>query len=323
MFSSLYSLLESQFGVLTPTMILGTLGLIMIMGVLPFLIVRPKEPFDKVKMQRVARAPLEVETAKKSAIKLRVMSRVEKLQRYAAFLEPKNPEDLNNYRMKLVRGGYRNKTDLRTFHFLQLVCGIAGLILAISYVIYLSYMGDLPIEKIPIYITFGGVFGFYLPKIMLFRATTSRKAEIIAGFPDALDLMMISIEAGQSMDQSIYRIAKETRHSFPALADELDVVNQEIKAGKDRVTVLKEFANRIDNTDISSFVGTLVQSITYGTPMSEALRMYSSEMRDKRAMRAEEAANKIPTKLTLITLIFTMPPIMLLMMGPMLYEFAN
>jgi tight adherence protein C len=322
MLTSLYSMLESQFGVLTPMMILGGFGLILIMAVLPFLLVKPKEPFDKVKQQRVKRSVLE-STLGENAFRAKIMPRVEKLQEISSFLEPRNAEELNEYRMKMVRGGYRNKSDLRMYYLIQLVMSIVGFLLACAYLLYLSFTEALQFQQIPLYIIIGSFGGFFLPKFMLQRRIASRKAEIISGFPDALDLMMVSIEAGQSMDQSIYRIAKETRTSHPALADELEVVNQEIKAGKDRVTVLKEFAHRVDDQDITSFVGTLVQSITYGTPMSEALRMYSSEMRDKRAMRAEEAANKIPTKLTLVTMLFTMPPIMLIMMGPMLYEFAN
>ena len=122
-----------------------------------------------------------------------------------------------------------------------------------------------------------------------------RQNEIISGFPDALDLMLVCVEAGQSLDQSIGRIAKESRAGYPALADEFEMVAQEVKAGKERVAVLKDMSNRVGVPDVASFVTTLVQSATFGTSMSEALRVYSAEMRDKRVMRAEELANKLPT----------------------------
>jgi tight adherence protein C len=128
--------------------------------------------------------------------------------------------------------------------------------------------------------------------------------------------MLVCIEAGQSLDQSINRMARETRMGYPALADELDIVSHEVKAGKERVMVLKDMSERVNVPDVSSFVTTLVQSATYGTSIAEALRVYSAEMRDKRVMRAEEKANTLPTKLTLGTMLFTVPPLMIILIGP-------
>ena len=133
----------------------------------------------------------------------------------------------------------------------------------------------------------------------------------------------VCVEAGQSLDQSINRIAKETRQGYPALSEEFEMVSQEVKAGKERVHVLKDMSERVGIPDISSFVTTLVQSATYGTSISEALRVYSAEMRDKRVMRAEELANKLPTKLTLGTMMFTVPPLMIILIGPSIHGIAG
>ncbi|MFN7052533.1 MAG: type II secretion system F family protein, partial [Gemmobacter sp.] len=150
-----------------------------------------------------------------------------------------------------------------------------------------------------------------------------RQQEIISGFPDALDLMLVCVEAGQSLDQSINRVAKESRAGYPALADEFDMVSQEVKAGKERVQVLRDMSERVGVPDITAFVTTLVQSATFGTSIAEALRVYSAEMRDKRVMRAEEKANVLPTKLTLGTMLFTLPPLMIILLGPSIYGIAT
>ena len=162
-----------------------------------------------------------------------------------------------------------------------------------------------------------------MPQYWVQRRLQTRQAEILAGFADALDLMLVCVEAGQSLDQSINRVAQEMRAGYPALAEEFEMVAQEVKAGKERVQVLKDMSERVGVADVSSFVTTLVQSATFGTSISEALRVYSAEMRDKRVMRAEEKANVLPTKLTLGTMMFTLPPLMLILIGPSIYGIAT
>ena len=128
--------------------------------------------------------------------------------------------------------------------------------------------------------------------------------------------MLVCVEAGQSLDQSIVRVARELRASYPALADEFEVIAYEMKAGKDKSQVLRDMGERGGVQDVSSFVTVLIQSATFGTSISEALRVFAGEMRDKRVMRAEEAANKLPTKMTLATMMLTVPPLLIILVGP-------
>ena len=158
------------------------------------------------------------------------------------------------------------------------------------------------------------------PKYWVTKRQQKRQEEITNGFPDALDMMLVCVEAGQSMDQSIIRVSSEIKAGFPALAEEFAAVAHEMKAGKDRVHVLKDMAERAGVTDVSSFVTVLVQSTTFGTSIADALRVYAAEMRDKRVMRAEEKANVLPTKLTLGTMMFTVPPLMIILIGPSVYN---
>ena len=115
-------------------------------------------------------------------------------------------------------------------------------------------------------------------------------------------------------------MSEEIRAGFPSLADEFEIVAYEIKAGKDKASVLKDMAERCGVPDVASFVTVLIQSQTFGTSIAESLRIYASEMRDKRVMRAEEAANKLPTKMTLATMMLTVPPLLIILIGPSVYD---
>ena len=129
-------------------------------------------------------------------------------------------------------------------------------------------------------------------------------------------MMLVCVEAGQSLDQCIVRVGSELKASYRALAEEFEVVAYEMKAGKDKSTVLNDMGERCGVQDVSSFVTVLIQSAAFGTSIADALRVYAEEMRDKRVMRAEEQANKLPTKMTLATMMLTVPPLLIILVGP-------
>jgi tight adherence protein C len=131
------------------------------------------------------------------------------------------------------------------------------------------------------------LIGYMGPKYWVNRRLQSRQEEITNGFPDSLDMMLVCVEAGQSLDQSILRVAKEIKAGYPALAEEFEMVSQEMKAGKDRISVLRDMSERCGVQDVASFVTVLIQSASFGTSIADALRVYAGEMRDKRVTRAE------------------------------------
>ena len=226
-------------------------------------------------------------------------------------------------RLTMLRAGYRGKNAVRIFHFSQLCLGLGLLVVGVIYTLVTQSDGGVSTQMMVLSTIGPGAAGYYLPAYWVKRRAQQRQDEIISGFPDALDMMLVCVEAGQSMDQSIMRMAKESRAGYPALADEFDMVAHEVKAGKERTAVLKDMSERVGIPDVSSFVTTLVQSATFGTSIAESLRVYSAEMRDKRVMRAEEKANKLPTKLTLGTMMFTVPPLMIILIGPSVYGIAK
>ena len=314
---TLNTLLVNILGPAGPMLALGGFGLILIVATLPTMLKKQVNPYDKLKAQKLGTQP-----AAKGPT-LRASGKQDKLEKFSAFLEPQDAEQMSAARLKMLRAGYKGKNAVRMFHFAQLVLGIGALAVGVIYTLVLKAHQDVSTQSMILMTIMPGAAGYYLPQYWVQRRLQSRQQEIIQGFPDALDLMLVCVEAGQSLDQSINRMAKETRLGYPALADEFDMVSHEVKAGKERVQVLKDMSERVGVSDISSFVTTLVQSATYGTSIAEALRVYSAEMRDKRVMRAEEKANTLPTKLTLGTMMFTVPPLMIILIGPSVYGISS
>ncbi len=243
----------------------------------------------------------------------------DKLERYASFLEPQDQEEYSAMQLKLLQAGYPGKNAVRTFHFAQFALGIGLLTLGVLYAIVQSSTGTPSTQATVLSILIPGVVGYMAPRYWITRRAEERKEQIVNGFPDALDMMLVCVEAGQSLDQSIMRVAKEIRTGFPALADEFEIVAYELKAGKDRIQVLRDMGERAGVPDVASFTTVLIQSASFGTSIAEALRVFSSEMRDKRVMRAEEKANTLPTKMTLATMMLTVPPLLIILIGPSIY----
>ncbi len=314
--TNINTMLTERLGPAGPVLLLLFVGIVMVVFALPVMLKKQSNPFDKLKTQRKDEA-----AAAKSRLPeaLRRGEKADKLEKYAHFLEPQDVETMTAARMKLLRAGYKAKNAVRMFHFSQMALGLGFLALGVIYAMISSRSQDLSTQFMIMVTVVPGAAGYYLPQYWVQRRVQARKDEIVAGFPDSLDLMLVCVEAGQSLDQSINRVAKEARAGYPALADEFDMVSQEVKAGKERATVLKDMSARVGIADVSSFVTTLVQSATYGTSIADALRVYSAEMRDKRVMRAEEKANTLPTKLTLGTMLFTLPPLLIILIGPSIY----
>jgi tight adherence protein C len=318
MLDAITAMLTERLGPLGPLMVIGFLGVVLIAIALPTMMKRQPDRFRDLKAQRS-----EQEGAKAKG--LRKADKVDKLEKFAQFLEPKSAEELSASRMKMLRAGYPGKNAVRMFHASQFVLGISFLVVGVIVAMTKAAQAEVDpsTQQMILYTVVPGAIGYYLPQYWVQRRVQQRTEQIVQGFPDALDMMLVCVEAGQSLDQSILRVAKETRVGYPALADEFDMVANEVKAGKERVAVLKDMSERVGIADVSSFVTTLVQSATFGTSIAEALRVYSAEMRDKRVMRAEEKANVLPTKLTLGTMMFTVPPLMIILIGPSVYGISQ
>ena len=306
--------LDTALGPMGWIAILGALGLTMVGATLVMILRQPEDPLAKLK-----RSQTEAADAGKQQ-RLRQSDRNEKLQKFAKFLEPEDVEELSAKALLLRQAGYSSRDAVRFFHFAQMALGIAGLVIGTVYINFLGGGEGMTTNKMMLYTVGPGRIGKtacdFLPRYWVTRRVAERKEEITRGFPDALDMMLVCVEAGQSLDQCIVRVARELRASYPALAEEFEIVAYEMKAGKDKVSVLNAMGERCGVQDVSSFVTVLVQSAAFGTSIADALRVYAAEMRDKRVMRAEEAANKLPTKMTLATMMLTVPPLLIILVAP-------
>lgn len=298
-------------GPLGPIIILGVVGLMMIVTVVLMIMRQPEDPLNKLKKNSKAAA-----LGGQQKERLRQGARNEQLERFSKFLEPEDVAELSKRQLMLRQAGYQSQDAVRMFHAAQFILGVLGLIAGVIYTNIIVGTDNMTTQKIMMWTLGPGGAGYYLPQYWITRRVEARKEQITQGFPDALDMMLVCVEAGQSLDQSITRVAGELRASYPALADEFQVVSYEMKAGKDKVSVLNDMGERCGVQDVASFVTVLVQSASFGTSIAEALRVYAGEMRDKRVMRAEEAANKLPTKMTLATMMLTVPPLLIILVGP-------
>ena len=158
--------------------------------------------------------------------------------------------------------------------------------------------------------------GFYLPEVILDLRIRSRKEKIVRGFPDALDLLVVCVEAGMGIDAAINRVAEEIRLSSPVLSDEFRLLNLELRAGKSRADALRNLGARADVEEVRSFSTLLIQTDRFGTSVAQALRVHSDAMRTQRYHRAEELAAKLPVKLMFPLIMFIFPAIIVVIVGP-------
>jgi tight adherence protein C len=165
-------------------------------------------------------------------------------------------------------------------------------------------------------LTLMAIAGFYFPDIWLRFKISRRKEVILKAFPDALDLLVVCVEAGMGLDSAITRVANEIKMNYKVLSDELRLYNLELRAGKLRKDALKNLAMRTDLDEVNNLVTLLIQTDKFGTSVAQALTVYSDTMRTQRYQRAEEMAAKIPVKLIFPLILFIFPSLFVVILGP-------
>ncbi len=320
------SAIQSLLGPLGAVYLIGALAIALILLGTWMGLTQRADPLDRLRAEREGggrRADLATPASAHPA-RLRQDTSEDKLQKFSSFLEPQDEGELSSMRLQLMRAGYRGRDAVRIFKGVQMVAGLGLLGLGTLYALLQQAGGaELGAQQLGTYVLMPGLVGYMGPRHFVSKRVAAREAEIMQGFPDSLDLMLVCIEAGQSLDQSIMRVAGEMKDSYPALALEYQTVAHQMKAGMDKGQVFRDMAERCGVPDISSFTTVLIQSQSFGTPISEALKVYSDEMRDKRIMRAEEKANTLPTKMTLATMMFTLPPLMIILLAPSIYAITQ
>jgi tight adherence protein C len=227
---------------------------------------------------------------------------------------PKSPKELGNLKLRLVQAGYRREEALTIFF---------GVRVAFSLGLFALFATSF-VTRPNILIALGGLgLGYILPGMLLARMAKRRAHRIRLSLADALDLLVVSVEAGLGLDQALTRVGSELAFAYPELADELRLVNLELRAGKPRAEALRNLADRTGVDDLSSLVTMLIQTDKFGTSIAQSLRVASDTLRTKRRQRAEEAAAKTGVKMVfpLVTCIF--PAIWIVTIGPAAIRFIK
>jgi tight adherence protein C len=219
---------------------------------------------------------------------------------------PKSPKELGRLRRRLGTAGYYDLRAAIYFSAAKVACPVVGGVLA------LLFFGGFDLISAA---AVAGV-GYFLPEFWLKRKIRARQKSIINGLPDALDLMIVCIEAGSSLDQSIVKASDELEITHPAIAEEFRLVTTEVRAGKPRLEAFKNFAERTQVEDVRSLVTMLNQTDRFGTSVAQALRVHADVSRTKRRQRAEERAAKIGVKLVFPLVLFIFPSIYVVCLGP-------
>ncbi len=306
LFAQAWSALISNYGAAAPFYVLAGIGIIMMIIALPMVLRKTKNPLDRFNFFD--------ENLKSDLVRLRDDRDDGSLKGRSEFLEPKGEEEMSETRSMLRAAGYRGGSAVRQYYFARAGLGMALLAFGMVMTFLVPKEPDLVFSGIISGLM--GLAGYFLPSYWVRRKIETRKEDITNAFPDAMDMMLVCVECGQSLDQAMARVGEEMEASSGPLSEEFALVSHEFRAGKDRISVLRDFAARCAVNDVSSFVAVLIQSTSFGTSIAQALRVYAAEMRDKRLMRAEEKANVLPTKLTLGTMMFTVPPLILILVGP-------
>lgn len=227
---------------------------------------------------------------------------------------PRSPKELGKLRQRLVQAGYRRDEALPVFFGIRMVTAIG------AFAAFSSSLVGRP--NFPLALAALGM-GWILPGMVLARLAKRRQHRIRLALADALDLLVVSVEAGLGLDQALTRVGAELAFAYPELADELRLINIELRAGKSRAEAMRNLADRTGVDDLSSLVTMLIQTDKFGTSVAQALRVYSDTLRTKRRQRAEEAAAKTGVKMVFPLVFCIFPAIWVVTIGPAAIKFVQ
>jgi tight adherence protein C len=230
----------------------------------------------------------------------------------AKSLEPKSEIEISKLKVRLANAGFRGESAGSVFlglKFIGLLAGLVfggGLLVSLTGINNRAMMGSVAI---------GGI-GFYLPSLVVWFISKSRQEAIFLGLPDALDLMVVCVEAGLALDQAMRKVAEEMKESYRVIAEEFGLANFQLQMGRPKAEVLHELGIRSGVADLRGLAAVLIQADKFGTSVGQALRVQSDSMRIRRRQIAEEKAAKTAVKLIFPLVLFIFPGIFVVMVGP-------
>lgn len=227
-------------------------------------------------------------------------------------VKPKEAVELSKARTTLVQAGYRQASAVEIYWGIKAGAALVGLVLGAL----AAMSGRVPGQYKMFLVVFLVALGFYLPGFILNSRVKARQKAITRSLPDALDMLVVCVEAGMGLDSAIYRVCVELAHKDPILSSELRLLTLELRAGKSRREALKNLSSRVGLEDLGSLVAMLIQTDMFGTSIAQTLRVYADSMRTKRFQLAEELAAKLPVKLLFPLMFFIFPTLLIVILGP-------
>lgn len=265
---------------------------------------------DKIRARE--RARLAEEQGRKGSLRQKdegfLQGLVEKFNLKAALAD-------ENTFLDLTRAGYRQKSHINIFLFFKVVLPVIMFVLALVYFFIISPADRLPMMNI-LFACGIGMAGFYLPSVIVKNAVSKRQLSIKRAWPDGLDLLLICVESGMSLEASMKKVAVEIGLQSPPLAEELTLTTAELSYLQERRQAHENLAKRTGLDQVKAVTMALIQAERYGTPLSTALRALSQESRDMRMAEAEKKAAGLPPKLTVPMIIFFLPVLFAVIIGP-------
>ncbi len=229
-------------------------------------------------------------------------------------LLPKSPQEMSRLQRRMARAGYHGATPAIVYSIAELGLPV---VLALLSIFLLGVTRGVLLGAVL------AIVAYMLPAFWLSRQIEKRKKVIANGLPDALDLLIVCVEAGMGLDQGIAKAAEELTVSYPPLAQELKIITTEIRAGKPRMEAFKNFAERTKVADVQQLVSMLVQTDRFGTSIAQALRTQAEVSRTKRRQRAEERAQKLGVKLVFPLVFCLFPAMFVVTVGPAIIKFVR
>lgn len=224
-------------------------------------------------------------------------------------------EQAEKFQLKLTQAGYRSKEALVIFLFFKLILPVIISIVAIIVIYGLGMFELTAIQKL-ISVIGSALFASYSPEIFLSNTTAKRNTLMHNALPDMLDLLVICAEAGLTLDSALSRVVREMSQTSPDLCDEFNLTSIELGFLPQRRIALQNLAHRVTLPAIKAVTATLIQSEKYGTPLAQSLKVLSDEFRNERFMKAEEKAARLPAIMTIPLIVFILPTLFIVLMGP-------
>ena len=243
------------------------------------------------------------------------------LKPIAPHLLPSDKQELSAVRRRMMQAGYYRPSAMTKYYLLRLILAVVLPAIALAVTPLLST--KMSWETVALAVALSGIIGMYLPTVWVSRRVENRQQQCRDGFPDGLDMLLISVEAGLGLDAAINRVGAEIGGAYPVLGEHFQRVGAELRAGQSREGALRSMSDQIGIEEVGSLVTLLIQSDMLGTSIAAALRVHADDMRIKRLLKAEEKAHMLPVKMTVPLILGILPPLVIVILAPALIRFMR